>query len=209
MVRQRTRPPCPTILVWSATLLMTATPPVMSQVAPTTQSGVPEMVIPAFLETGAPAFTTPTETQTPGTGTSPSTTPSTGSGTTGSGDGFVATGYSQYLGQTVGSGQCVALVQTADPNVGLTATWRQGDAVQDNNSLAPGTVIATFGPNGTYTNSLDGSSHAAIYLGQNAQGIQVEDQWVNQPASIRTIAWNNPSGRAANTGSQFYVVTHG
>jgi hypothetical protein len=69
----------------------------------------------------------------------------------------------------------VALVQAADSSVGLTATWTQGSAVHGNTSLQPGTVIATIASNGTYTNSTDGSSHAAIYLGQNAQGIQVED----------------------------------
>ena len=125
------------------------------------------------------------------------------------GGGSVATNYSQYLNQYVGTGQCVALVQAAASSVGLTATWTQGSAVQGNMSLQPGTAIATFGPNGTYTNSTDGSSHAAIYLGQNAQGIQVEDQWVGHPASIRTIAWSSTtSSSAANNGSAFYVVSH-
>lgn len=168
------------------------------------------MVIPAFLETGTPVFTTPSRTQTPGTGTSPSTTQDPDPGTGGSGNGFVVTGYGQYLGQAVGSGHCVALVQTNDSRVGLTATWRSGDAVQGNTSLRPGTVIATFGPNGNYTNSLDGSSHAAIYLGQNAQGIQVEDQWSGQPAHLRTIYWNDPnSSSAVNNGINFHVVTDG
>ena len=153
-----------------------------------------------------------------GTGTSAGSTGDfSGSGTLGSSggggtssSGFIAVAYSQYLGQPVGSGQCVALVQAADPAVGNTSTWVQGDSVQGNTSLATGTIIATFGPNGTYTSSLDGSSHAAIYLGQNAQGIQVEDQWVNQPAQIRTIPWSSlasPSVPVSN-GSNYYVVSH-
>ena len=78
-------------------------------------------------------------------------------------------------------GQCVALVQAADSSVGLTATWTQGSAVQGNNVVAARHSYRNVrGPNGTYTNSTDGSSHAAIYLGQNAQGIQVEDQWMGQ-----------------------------
>lgn len=125
----------------------------------------------------------------------------------GDGGAMVASGYGQFLGQSVGSGQCVALVQAADPNVGLTRTWTQGAQVMGNTSLQPGTAIATFGPNGTYTNSTDGSSHAAIYLGQNAQGIQVEDQWLGHAASVRTIAWSSTSG-AANRGSAFYVINH-
>src|SRR5271165_3675091 len=130
-----------------------------------------------------------------------------GGAATGSGS-FVAASYSQYLGQSVGSGQCAVLVETADPSVGLTSTWVQGAAVQGNTSLAPGTIIATFGPDGTYTGLQDGSAHAAIYLGQNGQGIQVEDQWAGQPVHLRTIPWTSVSGVAANTGTDFYVVSH-
>lgn len=117
-----------------------------------------------------------------------------------------ASGYDQYNGQAVGSGQCVALVQAADSSVGLTRTWTQGAAVQGNTSLQPGTPIATFDANGTYGNHTDGSSHAAIYLGQDANGIQVMDQWMGQPAHYRTIRWN--SNTAANSGSAFYVINH-
>jgi hypothetical protein len=52
----------------------------------------------------------------------------------------------------------------------------QGAAVQGNTSVTPGTIIATFGPDATYTGLQDGSAHAAIYLRQNDQGIQDEDQ---------------------------------
>jgi hypothetical protein len=133
----------------------------------------------------------------------------TGGGGGGGGGDYVAAAFSQYLGQAVGSGQCVALVQFADPSVGATATWTQGGAVQGNTTLQPGTIIATFNSNGKYANATDGSSHAAIYLGQNAQGIQVEDQWVGQPAAVRTIYWADPnSSLAANNGSYFHVVSH-
>lgn len=125
----------------------------------------------------------------------------------GAGGASIAAGYERFLGQSVGSGQCVALVQAADPNVGLTRTWTQGEQVMGNTNLKPGTAIATFDGSGRYANATDGSSHAAIYLGQNAQGIQVQDQWLNHAASVRTIPWNNSTG-AANTGSQFYVIQH-
>ena len=119
----------------------------------------------------------------------------------------MASGYDQYLGQTVGTGQCVALLQAADPGIGSTSSWVQGSQVMGNTALQPGTPIATFDGSGQYANATDGSSHAAIYLGQSAQGIQVEDQWLGHPASTRTIPWNSTTG-AANTGSQFYVVSH-
>ena len=184
----------------------------LADVSPVTSMGTPVMVVPQFQETGAPSFTSPngsTMFSSPTGSTISDPISSDPTSPSGSGGGSVATNYSQYLNQYVGSGQCVALVQTADSSVGLTATWTQGSAVQGDTSLQPGTAIATFGPNGTYTNSTDGSSHAAIYLGQNAQGIQVEDQWQGHPASIRTIAWTSAtSSSAANNGSAFYVVSH-
>ena len=185
-------------------------PAALADVAPVTSMGAPAMVVPQFMETGAPTFTSPNgSTMFPGSPNSPTGDPTPSDPTSSGGTGSIATNYSQYLNQSVGTGQCVALVQAADSSVGLTATWTQGSAVQGNTSLQPGTVIATFGANGTYTNSTDGSSHAAIYLGQNAQGIQVEDQWLGHPASIRTIAWNSTtSSYAANNGSAFYVVSH-
>lgn len=110
-----------------------------------------------------------------------------------------------YIGHSTGSGQCVALVRATDQSLGPASLWRRGDAVQGNTALAPGTAIATFTPAGHYANATDGSSHAAIYLGQNASGMQVLDQWAGSAAAIRTIAWSNP-GVAANTGSAFHVV---
>lgn len=184
----------------------------LGQVKPV-RARLPEMVKPEFLETGVPSFVTSAgddDLSSTGTTGPEDTDPGSAPGTTGTGGGTgasVATNYTQYLGQSVGSGQCVALLQAADPNVGRTATWSQGDAVRGNTSLQPGTAIATFGPNGTYTNSMDGSSHAAIYLGQNAQGIQVLDQWAGYPAAYRTIRWDN-AGTAANNGSKFNVIAH-
>ena len=124
-------------------------------------------------------------------------------GTAGS---FVAADFAQYLGRSAGSGQCVALVQAASPGIGPTRTWRCGPAVRGNTDLRPGTAIATFNSTDRYANATDGSSHAAIYLGQNERGIQVMDQWAGSAAAVRTIPWTNPSGMAANTGTAFHVV---
>lgn len=197
------------LLARAVVLLVGSVSGVSAEVTPGTMSGVPEMVIPQYSEQGAPTFVTPQ--RAPDLSASTAPPPTSGpSGAGGSDGGFIATAYNQYLGQAVGSGQCVALVQTANPSVGLTATWQPGASVQGNTSLQSGTVIATFGPNGTYTNSLDGSAHAAIYLGQNSEGIQVQDQWAGQVDHTRTIPWRgNSSGPAVNNGSKFYVVTHG
>lgn len=113
---------------------------------------------------------------------------------------------SAFLGRSIGSGQCVALARAVQPALGPAATWTAGAAVQGNNSLQPGAVIATFNGADRYANATDGSSHAAVYLGQDAHGIQVLDQWSGREAAVRTIPWNHPGGTAANTGGAYRVV---
>ena len=75
----------------------------------------------------------------------------------------------------VRSGECAALVQW-HARVGLTKNWRQGIPVRGNGGLIKkGTAIATF-EDGFYPNRSHGN-HAAFYLWQNDDGIQVMDQW--------------------------------
>lgn len=116
------------------------------------------------------------------------------------------TDLSSYIGQSVGTGQCVALVKAANPSLGPSSGWAAGAPVQGNTTLAPGTPIATFDGANRYANATDGSSHAAIYLGQDQRGMLVMDQWAGNSAAIRTIPWSNPGSVAANTGSAFRVV---
>ncbi|WP_426954466.1 BPSL0067 family protein [Muricoccus radiodurans] len=115
-------------------------------------------------------------------------------------------GLSGLFGRSVGSGQCVALVQAANPAIGPTRGWSRGAAVRGNVALQPGTAIATFDASGRYANARNGSSHAAIYLGQDATGIQVLDQWAGRAAAVRTIPWSARGATAANTGERFHVV---
>jgi hypothetical protein len=118
-------------------------------------------------------------------------------------------------GQSVGNGQCVALVETA-AHMPRDRLWRRGGLVKGA-VLAPGTVIATFDANGTYGNHTDGTSHAAIYLAQNAEGIQVIDQWmtvihgrhiphVTQPRTIRWKQFEGRHARIGNIGDYYHVV---
>ena len=185
-------------------------------------NGLPVQVHPTFPEPGLPAFTFPQDglsdtgsvagAVTIGGGSgSGSTTGSqaslgsysgTGSGVAGA---IVATGYGDLLGQSVGTGQCVALAQ-ATSDVGYTSTWVPGAQVEGDTDIAVGTVIATFGADGTYTNTY-GQSHTAIYLGQSNQGIYVEDQWLGHAAGTRLIPWTTDA--SYESGSQFHVVTHG
>jgi hypothetical protein len=172
-------------------------------------SGLPVQVKPTFQEPYGPSFSFPQGgvVDTGGVAGATDTSSSTG-GYSGTGSGVagatVATDYLAMQGQSVGSGQCVALVQ-ATSDVGLTSTWTPGDVVQGNTNLAAGTVIATFGSDGTYTNTV-GQSHAAIYLGQDSTGIIVEDQWSGQVATQRHINWTTTN--SYESGSKFYVVSH-
>ena len=108
-----------------------------------------------------------------------------------------------YTGQTVGNGQCVTYVK-AVTGAPASSEWSEGQKVRGAN-LARGTAIATF-QNGQYQNRTDGSSHAAIYLSQDADGIQVMDQWYGQPVHTRTIRFKGGSGMPVNDGDAFSVV---
>jgi hypothetical protein len=117
---------------------------------------------------------------------------------------YVAASPETYVGQVVGDGQCVAFVKAASgaPN---TAAWAQGVQVRGNNP-ASGTAIATFDPDGTYGNHTDGTSHAAIYVSQDGNGLLVWDQWTGQPVHQRTIAFRGGVGKPVNDGDAFYVI---
>jgi hypothetical protein len=112
----------------------------------------------------------------------------------------------------VGNGQCVALIHAVTVIPGASV-WHQGSAVKDNKSLIPGTIIATFDKNGFYGNHTNGTSHAAIYLGQVPSGIIVIDQWkgstqkFDHPPQQRIIYFNHGSAaQKVDQGDQYYVV---
>ena len=72
--------------------------------------------------------------------------------------------------------------------------------------MPAGTVIATFGPDGRYSNRVDGSAHAAVLLAEQADGLRVLDQWTGHPVQQRVIRLPGGTGSAVNDGDQFYVV---
>lgn len=109
-------------------------------------------------------------------------------------------------GTSVGTGQCVALVQSY-AGAPLTKDWAQGDQVKGNTSLASGTAIATFNSNGNYANNTDGTSHAAIYIGQDSTGIIVVDQWKGSAAAQRHISFNDAKS-PSNNGNAFHVISN-
>jgi hypothetical protein len=106
----------------------------------------------------------------------------------------------------VGNGHCVPLVQSTGL-VPHTSTWKRGALVKGNVNLPAGTVIATFSEEGKYLNSVDGKSHAAVYVKQDAQCITVWDQWLGQAVHTRPIAFQpGKIAKLVNDGDEYYVV---
>ena len=118
---------------------------------------------------------------------------------------FVSTKYGDFAGRSVDTGHCVRFCQVATPGLPHTSRWRKGRKVRGGN-VEPGTVIATFGSQGRYANALDGSSHAAILLAEQDDGLLVWDQWVGHPVQRRVIRFRDGHGTAANDGDRFFVV---
>ena len=115
---------------------------------------------------------------------------------------YIATDPASYMGQVVGSGQCVAFVQVSS-GAPETSKWTKGKKVKGA-TLDPGIAIATLTANG-YPNQSSGN-HAAIYIAQTAAGIQVWDQWVGQPVHKRTIRFHGGTNPDSNDGDTFYVI---
>ncbi|PIT17504.1 hypothetical protein BGI33_02805 [Snodgrassella alvi] len=100
-----------------------------------------------------------------------------------------------YVGE---SHECVAVVKYF-AKAPQTTIWKKGARVKGNNSIRPGTAIATFDSRGKY------HGHAAIYINQTAAGINVYDQWKGRPLFSRTIFFNHHE-YISNDGDQFYVI---
>ena len=107
----------------------------------------------------------------------------------------------------VGAGYCVDFVK-ASAGVPRTDAWQAGAQVRGNPHIAPGTAIATFESDGSYTS--ESGNHAAIYLYQDDRGIWVFDQWQGQPVHKRLIRFGGGSGSKwgskSNDGTRFAVI---
>jgi hypothetical protein len=117
---------------------------------------------------------------------------------------FVVEDPGRHSGRAVANGHCVRYVQEAG-GVPHSSRWRRGEKVRGSGA-APGTVIATFDPNGLYGNHTDGSSHAAVLIAEEDTGLRVWDQWVGHPVSQRVIRFRGGQGRKVNDGDQFHIV---
>lgn len=89
-----------------------------------------------------------------------------------------------YEGRHYGeSEQCVALVKYAC-HAPHTSAWRKGALVIGNAAITAGTAIACGWEGDRYPSRPRGN-HAAIYLGQFGNQIEVVDQWSGTPAGRR------------------------
>jgi hypothetical protein len=120
---------------------------------------------------------------------------------------FTAARAEQYIGQFVGSGQCVDFVRAA-ADAPPTSQWVEGRRVWSAGWLASGTAIATFDDDGRYANATDGTSHAAIFLerADEAGGIAVYDQWKLHPVQRRVIRARGGKGTPADDADAYSIV---
>lgn len=109
-----------------------------------------------------------------------------------------------YVGQTVGTGQCVAFVKKAAGAPGTTS-WRKGTKVKGNTTLTKGIAIATFDAAGRYPNKATGN-HAACFDSQDAGGIWVYDQWSGVVVQRRYIPFRGVAGSASRDGDAYFVI---
>jgi hypothetical protein len=120
---------------------------------------------------------------------------------------YIAARPEAFEGRVIGEGYCVDFVKVA-AGVPRTALWQQGAEVRGNPHIAPGTAIATFESDGSYTSET--GNHAAIYLSQDEDGIWVYDQWQGQPVHKRLISFEGGAGAKrgskSNDGRRFAVI---
>ena len=120
---------------------------------------------------------------------------------------YIAPRPEAFEGRVIGAGHCVDFVKAA-AGVPRSAAWKEGAEVRGNPDIAPGTAIATFESDGSYTS--ESGNHAAIYLDQDGRGIWVYDQWRGQPVHKRLIPFEGGSGAKwgskSNDGRRFAVI---
>jgi hypothetical protein len=132
--------------------------------------------------------------------------PTPDAGRQGSGP-YIAARPEAFEGRVIGAGHCVDFVKAA-AGAPVTVDWQEGTPVRGNPQIAPGTAIATFDADGSYTS--ESGNHAAIYLSQDHRGIWVYDQWQGQPVHKRLIRFEGGSGAKrgskSNDGRRFAVI---
>lgn len=129
---------------------------------------------------------------------------------------YVSKTYETFKDQVVSdatggyTGECVSYVKQCCTGLGGTSTWKKGIKAHGATTLDKGTAIATFTSEGKY------SGHAAIYVGQSTDSLQVWDQWTKKtkgkpdlprPVSPRPISFRGGKGlHPVDDGDQYFVI---
>ena len=125
---------------------------------------------------------------------------------------------SAFHGRAIGGNfQCAALVKALTPGLPHASQWQRGTKVRGTPLIPVGTPIAIFnfyGHNGTngygaagLTGGVPGRSHAAIYLGQDANGIKVLHQYTTSGGPIvSTIPWDSWGKYGQKGGDRYYII---
>jgi len=151
--------------------------------------------------------------------------PSCGFGEGGTGAYPLSTITSPEAAQAIASGgtsigvnqECASLTKALTPGIGAASTWTQGNIVQGNMSIPVGAPIATFNFTSSYATGsglgygpvyspggTSGSSHTGIYMGQDATGLFILEQWNGQPPRIAHYLWAG----GAESGNKYYVIAN-
>ena len=115
-----------------------------------------------------------------------------------------------YIGESYinskSNAECVEFIQQT-LKAPQTKFWVEGRKITKGGTALPvGTAIATF-VDGQYPQTGSTGKHAAIYLGQDAIGIQVLDQWRAQgEVRRRTIRWTPTKSGLSNDGNAFSAI---
>lgn len=118
---------------------------------------------------------------------------------------FIADDPYERLGEVIDTGHCMRHVQEV-AGVTHSSTLRQGTNVHYTDDVPRGTVIGTFDADGTYANATDGSSHVAILVAKQDDGLLVVDAWVGQPVHERLIRYKDGAGLPCDDGDAFHIV---
>jgi hypothetical protein len=117
---------------------------------------------------------------------------------------FIAKDPNAHLGEVVDNGHCLRHVQIV-ASVPHSSKLRRGANVREAR-LATGTVVGTFDDAGRYANATDGSSHVAVLIRQDPEGLLVIDQWVGQPVHERVIRFKAGHGPACDDADRYFIV---
>ena len=97
-------------------------------------------------------------------------------------------------------GQCVSYVRQVYPTLPTTEGWKKGSPAKGN--AKEGMVIATFNSEGNYY------GHAAIYVSEDQDGINVYDQYIYgvTPKAVGPRKLKFGAANDVNNGDKFYIV---